>query len=175
MIENNAFQYMGKIDNFNLLLQKVLELTEEDWNKYKKRNSGVAAEYSDTIPLIYDPKLKINSVIKHENYETFSDHLIDVIKTVSLQFGSIDIKQAMLTRLRSRTEIKRHKDVGPITQKTHRIHVPILTNEDCIFTIENESRNLKSSEIWLIDNTGRYHSVINNGTSDRVHLIIDAI
>lgn len=175
MREKEPFQYLGKFNDFEKLLKVVNDFNELDWKKYKKRNSGIAAEYSDTIPLIYDPKLNINSNIKHENYDKCEDLLFGLLKVASSKFEDLTIKQAMFARLACGVEIKRHKDVGPITQKTHRIHVPVITNEKCIFTIENESRNMKAGEVWLIDNTDRYHSVVNNGNCDRVHLIVDVI
>jgi aspartyl/asparaginyl beta-hydroxylase (cupin superfamily) len=113
--------------------------------------------------------------MKHKNYDKFFCHLSDLLECIKSDLGHVSVRQAILTRLCSGDEIKRHKDVGPITKQTHRIHVPIVTNEDCIFTIAEESRNLKAGEIWIIDNTDRYHSVANNGNLDRVHLIVDVI
>jgi aspartyl/asparaginyl beta-hydroxylase (cupin superfamily) len=81
----------------------------------------------------------------------------------------------MLTNLKAGTVIPRHRDRGPITAKTHRIHVPVITNTKCIFSVGDESRNLDAGQIWIIDNVNRYHSVENKGETDRVHLIIDAI
>jgi hypothetical protein len=81
----------------------------------------------------------------------------------------------MLTRLRAGAVIPRHKDEGPLTAKTHRIHVPVTTNTGCIFSVGEESKNLGVGQIWVIDNVNRYHSVENAGDTDRVHLIIDAI
>ena len=89
--------------------------------------------------------------------------------------GQVKVQQAMLTKLNANTVIPRHKDVGPLTVKTHRIHVPVITNTQCIFTVDTESKNLEAGDIWIIDNVGRYHSVENKGQQDRVHLIIDAI
>lgn len=175
MKEDTGFSYLGTLPNFEKLLEKVSLFTNNDWTKYKKRNTGIAAEYSDTIPIIYDFKLNISSNIRHEHYELFGDHIFDLIKSIREKLGDVEAKQAMLTRLRAGVEIKRHKDVGPITKKTHRIHVPVITNEDCIFTISDEKRNLQAGQIWLIDNTDRFHSVINNGNIDRVHLIVDVI
>lgn len=173
MENKSGFKYLGVLPNFKSLLNKVLLFDESDWKSYKKRNSGVAAEYSDTIPIVYDPKLQINSNLKHEHYDNFITHIDDVLSMISNEFGVVSVKQAIMTRLCSGAEIKKHKDVGPITKVTKRIHVPIITNKDCIFTIQDKSMNLKQGEIWLIDNTNMYHSVANNGDNDRVHLIID--
>ena len=32
---------------------------------------------------------------------------------------------------------------------------------------------MKQGEIWHIDNSNKYHSVLNNSKKDRVHLIVD--
>ena len=176
MKENEAFRYIGDIPLFERLLNDVLSLTLEDWSKYKQRKmtKSVATINADTIPLIYDEMHQIESGIMHENYERFSQYIEKVIIMAVDHLGEIKVKQAMLTKLRANTIISRHRDKGPITAKTHRIHVPVITNEECIFTVGDESKNLKPGEIWVIDNVGRYHSVHNSGDKDRIHLIIDA-
>ena len=173
MDNKSGFKYLGALPNSQDLINKVLVFDNCDWKFYKGRNAGVAAEYSDTIPIVYDPKVRTNSNLKHKHYEHFIKHVEDVLSVISNEFGVVSTKQAMLTRLCSGSEIKSHKDVGPITKTTKRIHIPIITNEKCIFTVGDKSMNLKVGEIWLIDNTNMYHSVANNGNNDRVHLIID--
>ncbi len=162
---------------FDDLLLEVLSLTEEDWSKYTKRKlyGGSAAENTKTIPLIFDLKNRINSGILHENYERFSKYIDGVVIATSAHVGEVVAKQAMLTKLDANTVIPTHRDRGPLTGKTHRIHVPVITNNQCVFTVGDESTNLRVGEIWVIDNTDRYHSVENKGKEDRVHLIIDAI
>ena len=177
MKENEAFLLIGDMPSFGELLNDVLSLTQEDWVEYKKRKAagGVAAENTDTIPLVYDLKHRIDSGILHKDYERFSRYVDEVTMVVMKKIGEVKVQQAMLTNLRAGTVIPRHKDKGPLTAKTHRIHVPIVTNKKCIFSVGEESKNLETGQIWVIDNVGRYHSVENNGTQDRVHLIIDAI
>lgn len=175
MKENNAFLFVGNMPSFKDLLDEVSSIPEEEWVRYMDRRVGVAAGKTDTIPLIYDKKHRIDSGILHENYKTFSKYLDDVVSAVSPHIGEVKVKQAMLTRLQANTVISRHMDKGPITAKTHRIHVPVITNTSCIFSVGDEYRNLEAGQIWIIDNVNRYHGVENNGTNDRVHLIVDAI
>ena len=54
----------------------------------------------------------------------------------------------------------------------HRIHVPIITNDDVVICIGGESRNMKIGEVCEINNA-TVHSVTNNGDEPRTHLIID--
>ena len=177
MKENEAFLYVGKMPLFENLLESIMSLTQEKWLDYKKRKTagGAAAENTDTIPLMYDLKHRVNSNILHENHERFSTYIEDIIFSARQHIGEVKVQQAMLTRLRTGTVIPRHRDRGPLTAKTHRIHVPVITNTQCIFKVGDESMNLKAGEIWVIDNVNRYHSVENLGNTDRIHLIIDAI
>ena len=177
MKENDAFLFIGDMPSFDKLLNKTISLTPEDWKKYKERKAagGAAAEKTDTIPLVYDLKQRLNSEVIHENHEKFKTYIDEIIHVTARRVGEIKVQQAMLTKLNSKAVILRHKDKGPLTAKTHRIHVPIITNTGCIFSVGDESKNLKPGQIWIIDNVNRYHSVENNGNEDRVHLIIDAI
>jgi aspartyl/asparaginyl beta-hydroxylase (cupin superfamily) len=177
MKENDSFLFVGKMPSFKELLDEVLSLTQKDWLDYKKRKlaGGAAAENTDTIPLVYDLKHRINSRILHKDYERFSAYIDEVIGVVIEKIGEVEVQQAMLTNLRAGIVIPRHRDKGPLTEKTHRIHVPVITNTGCIFSVGDESRNLEAGHIWIIDNVNKYHSVENRGENDRVHLIIDAI
>lgn len=65
-----------------------------------------------------------------------------------------------------------HKDKGISVLKNHRIHIPIYTNNDVIFSIEDENKNMKRGEIVEIDNT-LMHDVRNDGDTPRIHLLVD--
>jgi hypothetical protein len=68
MKENNAFLFVGNMPSFGCLLDDVLSISSEEWVRYRDRRVGVAAGKTDTIPLIYDKKHRINSGMLHENY-----------------------------------------------------------------------------------------------------------
>lgn len=53
-----------------------------------------------------------------------------------------------------------------------RIHVPIMTNEDVRFYINKELVTMEIGSCWY-GNFNLPHAVENNGTSDRVHLVMD--
>jgi hypothetical protein len=175
MKENQAFNYLGLYQDFEELHTDTAQFDESDWTRYQERKNtgGIASAYSDTIPLIYNPNDKALEPAYHEHFACFSKHLNNIITMAEPQLGSVTPRQAMLTRLRAGSEIRRHKDKGQLTAKTHRIHVPIITNPDCLFSIEDEVKHLGAGEIWIIDNVNRFHSVANKGTQNRIHLILD--
>ena len=53
-----------------------------------------------------------------------------------------------------------------------RLHIPILTHPDVVFTIDGQRMNWKAGELWYGD-FSRVHSVLNNSQIVRVHMVID--
>ena len=53
-----------------------------------------------------------------------------------------------------------------------RVHVPIATNEDVRFYINKELVKMEVGSCWY-GNFNLPHAVENNGTSDRIHLVMD--
>jgi quercetin dioxygenase-like cupin family protein len=71
--------------------------------------------------------------------------------------------------------IKPHKDPGcAYHDGTFRIHIPVVTNPEVYFTIEEDKLQLLAGECWYM-NFSATHSIVNQGTTSRVHLIMDGI
>lgn len=71
--------------------------------------------------------------------------------------------------------IKPHKDPGcAYHDGSFRIHIPIITNPDVYFTIDDDKLQLKAGECWYM-NFSATHSIVNLGASSRVHLVMDGI
>lgn len=80
-----------------------------------------------------------------------------------------------LLRLAVGAEIKPHKDycLG-YEDGCFRIHIPIITNPEVEFILDNERLQMNEGECWYID-ANFTHSVANRGNCDRIHLVIDGI
>ncbi|GAA0540384.1 aspartyl/asparaginyl beta-hydroxylase domain-containing protein [Chitinophaga japonensis] len=71
--------------------------------------------------------------------------------------------------------INPHRDPGcAYHDGSFRIHIPIVTNPGVYFTIEEEPLQLKAGECWYI-NFSATHSIVNQGNSPRIHLVMDGI
>lgn len=80
-----------------------------------------------------------------------------------------------LLALHPGSEIKPHRDIGcNYKNGSFRIHIPILTNEHIQFTVGEEDLVMLPGSCWYVDFTEK-HSIKNNGTTVRVHLIIDGL
>ena len=78
----------------------------------------------------------------------------------------------VLAMLKGNSSIATHRDGGESLLNNQRIHIPIITNEHVLFTVSRTTRNLEVGSITEINNE-KLHSVENNSSEDRVHLIID--
>ena len=79
----------------------------------------------------------------------------------------------MLAKLDGHSEIIEHFDQGNLT-KIHRCHLPVITNNECLFFIDKKPYCFKPSFAFEFNNQ-RLHGVKNNSKEDRVHLICDIL
>ena len=120
----------------------------------------------------------LNGVEAFGNYDVFMAYyplLHEVTSALKQWYGytHVEYRSLMVVKLLAGQEIAEHIDEGGIYNVAHRIHVPIYTNEECVFTVGGEEYRMAAGEIVEIDNTVP-HSV-KNGGADRVHLIMDVI
>lgn len=91
---------------------------------------------------------------------------------LNLTYGKGCSKNIQYSLVPKNTEIEPHDDYGDMFEKSHRIHIPLITNENVLFNIEEKSFHFSSGEVIEINNL-KSHSVQNNSNFDRIHLIID--
>jgi hypothetical protein len=81
-------------------------------------------------------------------------------------------------------ELERHTDQvdpdsGGSIGKLARLHFPIKTNKDVLFTVchtdgTERKVHMKEGECWFLD-TRKPHQAINGGTEERIHLVVDVL
>lgn len=98
----------------------------------------------------------------------------DYFKTILREFP-FEKTAVRLLNLTAGTEIKPHRDycLG-YEDGCFRLHIPIITNPDVIFMLDDMRLIMNEGECWYI-NANFTHSVVNNGPTDRIHLVIDGI
>jgi hypothetical protein len=169
------FRRLGSFD-IPELKKKVLALTEADWNASTWRQERFEVHKdTQTIALIFDMDYRHENPTKHEMYfELDCERLLaPFAKTIADSFtGSGYIVRAILIRLKPGGVIDKHVDAGPSLTTGRRIHVPIVSNDRCVFAVGGDAINMGEGEMWEINNT-RIHSVWNAGDEGRVHLVID--
>jgi hypothetical protein len=100
--------------------------------------------------------------------------LVDPIAQELATFHEGRIARVLIVRLPAGADIYDHIDGGEYLLSVRRNHIALKTNPDVLFTIAGEAKNMKVGECWEINN-GKSHGLVNNGTTDRDHLIIDIL
>ena len=101
-----------------------------------------------------------------------SDKFIFNIETI---YGKGKLYNLQIAKLKSKGKIPEHIDRALFYLFSHRIHVPLITNQDVIFSIGENKYNLKENIVYEVNNS-REHSVINKTDNfERVHLILDYV
>jgi Aspartyl/Asparaginyl beta-hydroxylase len=84
------------------------------------------------------------------------------------------LRAVRLMRLTPGSVIKEHCDVQLSAEDgTARIHIPVVTNPDVAFCLNGARVVLDAGSAWYLRLTDP-HSVYNRGSSDRVHMVVDA-
>ena len=173
---NTTFDFYGYFDVSGF--KNIIENTEMNWSEWKFRQKRFPLLHqTQTIPLLFDESWEFKNVQKHKHYQFFENQLIKLqdhlIQSVFKSEGYI--LNALLVRLIAGAKIAPHVDSGLHFHRSifTRIHLPIFTNEKCIFTVGGDSKNLKEGEMWDPNYTMKNHSVSNDGDTDRIHLIFD--
>lgn len=165
------FKYYGRIDISSIC--NLIENTELDWDEYEfRQKTYLAHSKTKTIPLIFDETFQSTDSI-WKSYEIFKVSLAEIENNLIDFMGEGKIEVALLINLPKNQKILPHLDSDEHFLKTRRIHIPILTNDKCNFRVDSEIVQMKQGEIWEINNAHKVHGVINNGDTDRIHLLID--
>jgi len=84
------------------------------------------------------------------------------------------LRAVRLMRLTPGSVIKEHTDLElSFEEGTVRIHVPVATNAGVEFYLNRSRVVLDAGSTWYL-RLSDPHSVVNRGSSDRVHMVIDA-
>lgn len=87
-------------------------------------------------------------------------------------YARADFPRVMLARMAPGGVIKPHRDANPAAKWPHKIHVPIKTNDKVIFFVDGTGYRFAEGEAVEVNNMG-VHAVVNEGDSDRIHLIFE--
>ncbi|MGY3090576.1 hypothetical protein ACVWYF_003631 [Hymenobacter sp. UYAg731] len=92
-----------------------------------------------------------------------------------IDFFQIEKTSIRLMKLDAGAIIKPHSDHNLNFEEGEvRIHVPVITNPQLKFYLEEERLVMEEGSCWYL-NLSRQHQVINDGPTARVHLVIDGI
>ena len=164
------FKYLGKVD-----IKTIKEsLDKLDWETFVYRQKAFDVhKHTQSVPLIFDKDFRIDNPTYHKDFNICENFLTKLKQKFKKKLGEGFIIRALLVKLKNNSAISPHMDTGMSLSSCNRVHIPIVTNGQVIFTVGEESKYLKVGEMWEINNSRKLHSVYNSSNKNRVHLIVD--
>ncbi len=157
-------------------LQAELSALNEQWVRHYNTND-YEGDWS-ALPLRSINGSLTNLFADNRNGTAFMDTILmdqcPYMKSINQQFAC-EHKATRLLNLKPGAIIKEHRDreLG-FEEGEARIHVPIITNPQVEFYIDNERVDMKAGECWYM-NFDLPHRINNFGLTDRVHLVMDIV
>ena len=148
------------------MAEEALSFAETDWDYHPNGFAGNSA-----LVLVsahgqrnndYSGPMQATQVLKHCPY----------IQQVMASFNSV-LGRSRLMRLEPGAQVTPHSDTDYNWRHRVRIHIPIITHPDIIFSsIGNIDIHMQAGEAWVFDNW-KPHAVYNNSDVRRIHLVVD--
>lgn len=172
-----------KLTVFNIkdLKNKVLKLNtwsnSPNRHNHLKNGNAVAVHRNSSFIAIYDFPLEWRGNEYPSSILVSSKELIPyvqpIIEWLELYHNG-KVGRCMLVKLAKNSNVDPHIDPGYYLTNCRRNHIPIVTSPEVLFNVNNTSINMLEGTCYEIDNT-KVHSVNNNSSIDRIHLIVDII
>lgn len=181
------FLHLGTVD-IGTLRQQVDELTDEQWAAYAlRRKRDEAHRDTQTIGLVFDPDLRHSHPTRLPALDIFHDAIYPALalvagyyensgkgKALTEEFGLGYFIRATLVRVMAGGSIGARQDDEFSLTHSHRVHLPIVTDDRIFFIVGKETRVLPAGELYEVNNR-RLNSVHNDSSENFVQLVLDFV
>lgn len=157
--------------------QLVARTSERVWNLEDERKENKFECFHHTRHIIFrfiEGNRDHRCFYSNPSWSVWQHHLLPVMEQVIKPYGfEFPIyPKVMLARLAAGAVIDRHSDGTGSHEFTHKIHIPIQTNDQARIIIGDHPFHLIEGHAYEVNNLSP-HSVENRGTTDRIHLIFE--
>ena len=181
VLKNTSWQIHENNNQFSIdkMINDVLSFDKE-WYLDESRQKGTATHKDTKMYQIrffsYEwdigddevPK-QINSFNSKEANQEFS-----TMCAFLENFYEGKVVRAEVISMSPKSDISPHVDSGTMLNLARRVHIPLVTSEDVLFTVFNKTVNMKVGN-WYEINNYLPHSVINKSNKERIHIILDIL
>ena len=150
------------------LAQEVAAIPESAWRPHPQGYPG-----NDALALITtdgDPASDARAgAMAPTPHLLACPYLMEVLEALGATWG-----RSRLMRLSGDAEVTPHVDTDYYWRDHMRVHVPIVTQPTVRFSCGDEQVNMAAGECWIFD-TWSLHSVHNDASRSRIHLVADTV
>lgn len=170
--EQNFLQIGNNFD-IGSIRERIEQIPAEQWLASERERLFAVHKDTHSLQLVHFEDHKYQKPEYRELFLELKDELDPVIEYIANYYRNNGfVVRMILAKLLAGGSIPKHTDAGFSLLNCHRVHLPIITNEDIVFGVGDEKINMRAGDLWEINN-GTIHGVENRSDSDRVHLIVD--
>jgi len=174
--KTKTMRELGIID-ISGVKDKILQLAEDVWDKNDEAKPNKFKEFHSTKHIIFKFVKSFKDCRTHyelplwEDWKDIIQPLLDeAVKPYAYTDG--EFSRIMLAKLDPQSDINIHKDGNKAATFPHKIHIPIITNPDCIFFVNPTTYHFEEGKAYEVNNLAQ-HYVDNQGDTRRIHLIFE--
>ncbi len=173
--KTRRYKELGPVD-ISSIKDEILNLSDEYWDMYDRIKPNTFGEFTTTNHIIFkfidDYNEVFPTIIEYPVWDDWKDKLEPIMKAVTAQYGYSESSfgKTMLAKLNRGGKIGLHRDRPPSSAYPHKIHIPIQTNPDVKFFLDDETYHLEVGQAYEINNR-TIHGGENLGDCDRINLI----
>lgn len=170
--ENNFLQLHSDFD-ITAIREKVEQIPAEQWLQSERERLFAVHKDTQSLKLVHFEDYKFQKPEYQTLYSDLENELRPVVDYIADYYQNNGfVVRMILAKLLAGGKIPKHTDAGFSLLNCHRIHVPIITNDDVAFSVGGEEINMRIGAFWEINNA-TVHGVENRSGADRIHLIVD--
>jgi len=174
--KTQSVRRLGTVD-VALLRDAVLDIPEAAWDAENAGKPNRFETLSTTRHIVF--RFVSNFVDWRQSYDRplwneWKSLLEPVLAAATADYGywNAAFPRVMLARMAPGGEIEPHEDTNPAAKWPHKIHVPLVTNPEVTFFVDDVPYHFDVGEAVEVNNMA-VHAVTNGGTTDRIHLIFE--
>lgn len=167
---------LGPVDT-GALRSRVASLSEAVWQQENARKENSFEVFHHTRHIVF--RFTPGNRDPEDHYDTpgwavWRGLLEPVMDIAVAPYGLAkpEYSKAMLARLEGGQQIDLHTDGAGSNLRTHKIHVPLITNPKALYLCGEQGFHLAEGRAWEVNNI-LPHGGVNGGDADRIHLIFE--
>ncbi len=174
--KTTSIRRLGAVD-IARLREDVVAIPDSVWDEENANKPNRFGALDATRHIIFRFVSSFNDWRNSDNKPLWSGWrpiLVPVLAAATADYGYVRgaYPRIMLAKMAPGGVIHPHRDANPAAKWPHKIHVPILTNEDVTFYVDGTGYHFDAGEAVEVNNMG-LHAVENRGSTDRIHLIFE--
>jgi len=158
------------------LRDRIAQVTADEWAENALRQQTFSVHRAtESLVLKWCANNAADTPVEtRRHWAEFESLLQPVLQRLQQHYGYAQpvVRKAMFAKLKAGGEIPEHTDAAVALRMVHRVHIPIVTNDQVHFFIDGVDHKFGEGEMIELDNT-RFHAVKNDSPVDRIHLIVD--